>query len=140
MDRNQEIADVLAGLSLFSDLATPQVRAVVELMDEATFQAGERVLRQGLTGSGFYLILDGEASVLVDGEARATLSRGDFFGEVSILLGEPPTADVVAGSEMRCLVISAAQLDALLMSYPRVMYRMMQAQARRLRRANLWRS
>lgn len=140
MDRYQEIADVLAGLSLFSDLATPQVRAVVELMDEATFQAGERVLRQGLTGSGFYLILDGEASVVVDGEPRATLSRGDFFGEVSILLGEPPTADIVAGGEMRCLVISAAQLDALLMSYPRVMYRMMQAQARRLRRANQWRS
>ncbi|MEA2684087.1 MAG: family transcriptional regulator, cyclic receptor protein [Chloroflexota bacterium] len=140
MDRNQEIADVLAGLSLFSDLATPQVRAVVELMDEASFQAGDRVLRQGLTGSGFYLILDGEASVVVDGEVRATLSRGDFFGEVSILLGEPPTADIVAASEMRCLVISAGELDGLLMSYPRVMYRMMQAQARRLRRANQWRS
>jgi CRP/FNR family transcriptional regulator, cyclic AMP receptor protein len=140
MDRNQEIADVLGGLSLFSDLNSPQVRAVVELMDEASFQAGDRVLRQGLTGSGFYLILDGEATVLVDGEPRATLSRGEFFGEVSILLGEPPTADVVAGTDLRCLVISAAQLDSLLMAYPRVMFRMLQAQARRLRRANLWRS
>lgn len=140
MDRNQEIADVLGGLSLFSDLNSPQVRAVVELMDEASFQAGDRVLRQGLTGSGFYLILDGEATVLVDGEARATLSRGEFFGEVSILLGEPPTADVVAGTDLRCLVVSAGQLDSLLMTYPRVMYRMLQAQARRLRRANQWRS
>jgi CRP-like cAMP-binding protein len=127
-------------LSLFSDLNSPQVRAVVELMDEASFQAGDRVLRQGLTGSGFYLILDGEATVLVDGDARATLSRGEFFGEVSILLGEPPTADVVAGTDLRCLVISAGQLDSLLMAYPRVMYRMLQAQARRLRRANQWRS
>lgn len=140
MDRNQEIADILGGLSLFSDLKSPQVSAVVELMDEASFQAGDRVLRQGLTGSGFYLILDGEATVLVDGEPRATLSRGEFFGEVSILLGEPPTADVVAGTNLRCMVISAGQLDRLLMAYPRVMYRMLQAQARRLRRANQWRS
>ena len=57
---------------------------------------GERILRQGLTGSGFYVILDGTADVRIDGTQRGTLRRGDFFGEVSILLGEPPTADIVA--------------------------------------------
>ncbi len=65
--------------------------------EEAFFPEGERILRQGLTGSGFYVILDGDGRCLHRRHRqRATLHRGDFFGEVSILLGEPPIADVVA--------------------------------------------
>jgi CRP-like cAMP-binding protein len=98
------------------------------------------VLRQGLTGSGFYIILDGEAAVVVNGEERAKLQRGDFFGEVSILLGEPPIADVVAQVPLRCLVMGGPQVEAFFVEHPRVMFRMLQAQARRLRNATLWRS
>ena len=86
------------------------------------------------------MILEGEAEVRVDGQRRATLGRGEFFGEVSILLGEPPVADVVAIGPMRCLVIAGPQVQSFLLSYPPVMYRMLQAQARRLRNANRWRS
>ena len=70
------------------------------------FPEGERVLRQGLTGSGFYVILDGDGG-RPDRRHRsaATLHRGDFFGEVSILLGEPPTADIVATTPLRCLAM-----------------------------------
>jgi len=59
---------------------------------------------------------------------------------VSILLGEPPVADVVALRPMSCLVIAGPQVEAFLVAHPRVMYRMLQAQARRLRNANRWRS
>jgi CRP-like cAMP-binding protein len=86
------------------------------------------------------VILEGGADVIVDGERRAGLQRGDFFGEVSILLGEPPTADVVATSTLRCIVIAGPAVEAFMLAYPRVMYRMLQAQARRLRNANRWRS
>ena len=77
------------------------------------FPTGERILRQGLTGSGFYVILDGAADVRIDGEKRATLARGDFFGEVSILLGEPPTADVVATSTRCAASCSPARTSRL---------------------------
>ena len=96
MATREEIADILAGFTLFGDLQTPQLLGVASIFDEVVFPSGERILRQGLTGSGFYVILDGTADVRIDGQQRATLGRGDFFGEVSILLGEPPTADVVA--------------------------------------------
>ena len=96
MATREEIADILAGFTLFGDLQTPQLLGVASIFDEVVFPTGERILRQGLTGSGFYVILDGTADVRIDGQQRATLGRGDFFGEVSILLGEPPTADVVA--------------------------------------------
>ncbi|OGO57101.1 MAG: hypothetical protein A2V85_17990 [Chloroflexi bacterium RBG_16_72_14] len=140
MATREEIADILAGFALFGDLQTPQLLGVAGLFDEVVFPQGERILRQGLTGSGFYVILEGSADVIVDGTQRATLHRGDFFGEVSILLGEPPTADVAATSPLRCIVIAGPAVEAFLVAYPRIMFRMLQAQARRLRNANRWRS
>jgi CRP-like cAMP-binding protein len=87
MATREELVDALAGFTLFGDLTRPQLPSVVHLMEEVLFAEGERVLRQGLTGSGFFVVLDGEASVVVDGTERAKLTRGDFFGEASILLG-----------------------------------------------------
>jgi CRP-like cAMP-binding protein len=136
----EEIADVLAGFALFSDLQTPQLLGVAGTLDEMFFPEGERILRQGLSATGFYVILEGTADVTIDGTKRSTLQRGDFFGEVSILLGEPPTADVVAVTPMRCLAMSGPAVEPFLLAHPKVMYRMLQAQARRLRNANRWRS
>jgi CRP-like cAMP-binding protein len=140
MAGQDEIVDAIAGFALFADLTTPQLEAVAHIFEERWFPEGERVLRQGLTGSGFYVILDGTCSVRVDGEERATLGRGEFFGEVSILLGESPVADVVALVPLRCLVLPGPAVEAFLIGHPRVMYRMLQASARRLRNANRWRS
>jgi CRP-like cAMP-binding protein len=86
------------------------------------------------------VILEGDANVVIDGMERATLGRGDFFGEVSILLGQPPVADIVATRELRCLVLAGHLVQPFLLDNPPVMYRMLQAQARRLRSANRWRS
>lgn len=140
MATREELADILAGFALFSDLQTPQLLGVAGSFEETFFPEGERIMRQGLTGSGFYIILEGAAEVCIDGTVRSTLHRGDFFGEVSILLGEPPTADIVAVTPLRCLVTPATTVQPFLLSYPQVMYRMLQAQARRLRNANRWRS
>ena len=60
------------------------------------FAEGERSCARASPAPAFYVILDGEAAIVVDGTERARLGRGDFFGEVSIILGESPIADVVA--------------------------------------------
>jgi CRP/FNR family transcriptional regulator, cyclic AMP receptor protein len=86
------------------------------------------------------VILEGDAAAVIDGEQRAKLSRGDFFGELSILLDEPPVADIVALTPLRCLVLPRTQLQEWLVSLPWVGLRMLQAELRRLRTANLWRS
>jgi CRP-like cAMP-binding protein len=140
MATQDEIVDTIAGFAMFADLSTPQLQGVAHRFEEAFFPAGERVLRQGLTGSGYYIILDGEAAVVVDGVERAKLQRGDFFGEISILLGESPIADVVAVGPLRCLVMGGPQVEAFFVEHPRVMFRMLQALARRLRNASRWRS
>ena len=140
MASQDEIVDALAGMALFADLTTPQLKGVAHIFDEAWFPGGERILRQGLTGSAFYVILEGEAQILVDGQQRATLGKGEFFGDVSILLGEAPVADVVAKSPLRVLALAGPQVEAFLKAHPSVMYRMLQALARRLRNANRWRN
>ncbi|HSL97549.1 MAG TPA: cyclic nucleotide-binding domain-containing protein [Candidatus Deferrimicrobiaceae bacterium] len=136
MATRDEIADAIAGLSLFADLSRPQLLGVASRFEEAFFPKDARVLRQGLTGSGFYVILDGEADVIADGVKRATLGRGEFFGEVSVLLGEPPIADVVATRPLRCIVLAGPAVEPFLIDHPRVLYRMLQTQSRRLRAAN----
>ena len=136
----EELVDAIAGFTLFADLTDPQLAGIVHTFEETMFAEGERVLRQGLTGSGFYVILDGEAAVVIDGTERARIARGDFFGEVSIILGESPIADVVALRPLRCLVLAGPRVETFLVDHPRVMYRMLQVQARRLRAANRWRS
>lgn len=135
-----DVVDVLGGLALFADLERPQLESVAHTFDEEMFAEGQRILRQGFTGSNFYVIMDGEAAVRVDGDDLAMLSRGDFFGEVSTLLGEPPTADVVALRPMRCLVLGAGELRTFLLANPSVTFRMLQAEARRLRATIEWRS
>ena len=135
-----EMVDAIAGMALFADLPAPQLESVAHAFEERFFPEGERILRQGIRGSAFHVIVDGEASVVVDGEQRATLGRGEFFGEVSILLGEAPVADVVALRPLRCLVLAGPAVQEFLVAHPPVMYRMLQSQARRLRNANRWRS
>jgi CRP-like cAMP-binding protein len=140
MAGREDLIDAIAGFGLFADLTAPQLEGIVHTFEEIAFAEGERVLRQGLSGGAFHVIVDGEAAVVVDGTERARLGRGDFFGEVSILLGEAPIADIVATRPLRCLVLAGPAVEAFLVAHPRVMFRMLQAQARRLRAANRWRS
>jgi CRP-like cAMP-binding protein len=139
MAQRDEIVDAMASLVLFADLTRPQLEAAAHTFEEEWFSEGQRILRQGFSGSNFYVILEGEAAVKINGETRATLARGEFFGEVSVLLGEPPTADVVALRPLRCMVLAGPDTEPFLIAYPKVMFRILQAQARRLRSANLWR-
>jgi CRP-like cAMP-binding protein len=133
MSQVTQLSDELAGLAMFADLPRPQLEAVAHEFEEVWFGEGERILRQGLTGSGFYVILDGEVAIRAGDRDVAVLGRGDFFGEVSALLGEPPSADVVALHAVRCLHLAGPALHEFLLAHPEVTYRMLLDQTRRLR-------
>lgn len=134
-----DLRDEMAHLALFADLDGPQLEGVAHIFEEVFYPAGTRIVRQGFGGSGFYVILGGEVSVVVDGEARARLVRGDFFGEAAVLLGESPIADIVAQGSLRALHLAGQDLRSFLLAYPRVTYRVLVEQTRRLRNANQWR-
>ena len=131
------IAETLSQLALFADLQPAQVEAIAHEFSEQAFAAEGRVLRQNLSGSGLFVILEGEAAVRLDGQEVARLGRGEFFGEISALTGEAPNADVVATTFLRCLVVPAPQLERFLLEHPTVLLRILKVEVRRLRLAEL---
>jgi CRP-like cAMP-binding protein len=135
-----DLAESLARFNLFADLDRTQLEAIADPDGERSFAAGERIMRRGMSGTGFYVILDGEAIVKVGDDELNRLHPGEFFGEISTLLGEPLTADVIAQTPMRVLEIPGPKLEAFLLRYPRVMYRILLTEARRLQEVLAWRS
>jgi CRP-like cAMP-binding protein len=133
-----DLVGVLQGMSLFADLSRAQLEEVAHTFDEEVFEPDQRVLRRGLRGTSFYVIVDGEAMVLVEGRQIGSMGRGDFFGEISVLLDIPPSADVVAKQTLRCISLPATGLREFLMRHPPVALRMLQVQARRLHDNTEW--
>ena len=129
----EQILERISSFALFADLSEAQLRSIAHEFEETYFAAGERVLRKGISGGGFYLILEGRATARVDGAVANRLMPGDFFGEVSVLLAVAPANDVIAETELRCLVLPAPSLERILVAHPRLAYRMLQAEARKLR-------
>jgi CRP-like cAMP-binding protein len=135
-----DIIESLARLTLFADLTQAQLESITHRFDEEVFAEGQRILRTGLSGGGLYLIIDGEALIRINGQVRARFGPGEFFGEIGVLLGEPPNADVEAATFLRCLEIPGAEVEPFLVEFPRVMYRMLQSEARRLRTTTEWKT
>ena len=140
MTDGRDLVDNLARLALFADLTRPELEALAHTVDEEVFADGQRVLRTGLSGAGFFVILEGQASIQVDGEDRWTLGPGDFFGEASVLTGEPPSADVVAKGLLRCAIVPGPELERFLLGRPHLLLRLLRVEAQRLRSALAWRS
>jgi CRP/FNR family cyclic AMP-dependent transcriptional regulator len=136
----EDVIETIAGFALFADLSVPQREQVVDAFEEMWFSEGDRIIRQGLSGSGLYIILDGKAAIRIDGVDRATLQPGDFFGEISVLLGEAPVADIVAARGLRCLVLPSGQVEDFLKKHPNVMFRLLQGEARKVRNTTKWQS
>ncbi len=68
--------------------------------------AGTQVTKQGEYAGAFFVILDGTAEVVKDGERVATLGPGDFFGEIGMFSSISRVAAVIALSPMRLLVVA----------------------------------
>jgi CRP-like cAMP-binding protein len=132
VEGRSELVEALSRLSLFADLSEAQLQDVAHAADEEVFEEGRRILRENLSGSGLFFILDGEVAVRLAGNELARLGRGEFFGEISVVLPTAPMADVVAASLVRCLVVPSPDVERFLVERPRVLYRMFQAEARRL--------
>jgi len=108
-------ADVLALLRQVPFLAALSPPAPERLSQSAQWveaQAGEAVVRQGDVGGGFYVIAEGQMSVIVDGVLRAhRLGQGAGFGEIALLRNTPPTATVTA--IVPCRLVRVERTDFL---------------------------
>ena len=130
----------LGRLALFVDLPKAQLEEIARTCDEVSFREGEWIIRQGDAHSAVYVIVEGEVAVVIDDEDRRVLSKGSFFGEVSVLLEEPASASIVTRTPVSCLVVPGPEVQAFLVGHPVVTYRILKAEARRLKTASEWRT
>jgi CRP/FNR family transcriptional regulator, cyclic AMP receptor protein len=133
MTAGPDVLESAARLALFADLGKDQLVELAAEMAERSYDEGTWVLRRGDMVAGMHIIVEGEAGVVIDERELATLSKGSFFGEISALLGEPAAADIVARTRLTCLVVPTDAVEPFLLAHPRVMYRMLQTEARRVR-------
>jgi CRP-like cAMP-binding protein len=130
------VAESLARHALFADV--PEATLGDLAIEVQEFAEGEWVLRAGEENCGLHVVLEGEAGVVIDGVERAVVHAGMFFGEISVLLGEPVAADVFARTPLRSAVIDRARLMPFLLANPAVTLRLLQAEVRRLADTNRW--
>jgi CRP/FNR family transcriptional regulator, cyclic AMP receptor protein len=125
--------ELIAGCSLFTGLEPEQLDAVAGRATEVDVPAGRVIARQGEVGTGFFIVADGRVQVIRDGETIATLGPGEFFGELSVLDGQPRVAQVVAVEPTRCLALPSWDFERVLLDEPRVALGILRGLAKRLR-------
>ena len=105
--------DRLRRAPIFAGLSKHELEVLAHHMDELDFRPGETVIKQGGTNHAFYVIVDGQAEVSIDGTSRTLLANGDVFGEISMEEHVPATATVAAKSALQVLVMSREQYRAV---------------------------
>jgi len=126
-------AKALSRVPLFSKLSSSELEHVASNADEVDVPAGRKLTTQGHPGESFYILLDGEAVVEIDGEARRTLKPGDFFGEISMLDRGPATATVKTKGKTKLLVMSHSQFRDTIKSSDGLLVKVLLAMGERLR-------
>ena len=102
-------AEMLKKVPLFAHCSTTSLESVTSNTDEVDVEKGRTLIKQGQPSDTFYVLLDGEADVVIGGEHRRSLGPGDFFGEISMLDRGPATATITTTAPCRVMVMSHAQ-------------------------------
>jgi len=127
--------ELLQNARLFSNFTKSECESVLSTAKTRSFPAGNTIVKEGdLGGVGFYLIMDGQVQVRKGDKVLATLGKGEFFGEMALLLEKdtPRSADVVAIQDTDCLILSRWGLRSAIKTHPDMATKMMAALAQRL--------
>lgn len=128
----------LRRVSLFSTLDPARLKLLAFTSDRARFEPGQTLFRQGEVGDAAYVVLKGEAEVLVEsdvGEVKvATMGCNSIVGEIAILSDTPRTATVRAATELETLKIQKDPFLRLIAEFPEVAIAIMRVLAERLSR------
>ena len=134
--------DLLKGVELFSELNEEQLGMIANLVIVKNYNRDETVVLEGDDSvQALYLIASGSVQVYMTGiDGRETilsfLERGDFFGEMSLIDGEPRSASVRTVTDAKLLVIHRESFLSLIRKTPEIAMALMSELCKRLRKAN----
>jgi CRP/FNR family cyclic AMP-dependent transcriptional regulator len=133
MSRVQGAVEALATIELFQGLDQGQLAKIATMSQRHEFTDGDTVVKDGDTDGRMYVILEGAARVWVGGRPEVQLGPGDYFGEMSLLDGQPRSASVVAIAPMTALSIARFAFLPLLTEHPDIAEELLVEMCRRLR-------
>ena len=135
MSLNEEV-DLLRKIPLFAKIEPSKLKLLAFTSERLTFANGQELFHQGDVGDKAFIIVQGEADVLVDspnGQLKvATLAKNDLVGEIAILIDVPRTATVRAANELTTLAISKDQFFRMITEFPEMAIEIMRELAHRL--------
>jgi CRP/FNR family transcriptional regulator, cyclic AMP receptor protein len=134
-------ATLLAEVPLFATLDDAERALLAAQLDEVQVRAGARVFSRGDPGGAIYIVADGEVQISVEDTTGQrivfeTAGRGDFFGELSLLDGDPRSADALAVKDTRALRVDRQDLALLFRRHPDSAMDVLTVMGRRLREAD----
>jgi len=126
----KNVNEILSSIPLFQDMPQPSLQKFIGALTAVYFTQGERILTKGDVGEIFYIVEDGMVRVhdkgLGDSQVcDSILKQGDYFGEQSLLTGEPQLANVTAMTDCTCLCISRDTFEMTLGPLQQIMDRTM---------------
>jgi CRP-like cAMP-binding protein len=127
----------MARVPLFSRATRKELEFLASRTDEVELKANHTLIKQGTASDCFYVLLEGEARVDVDGKPRPSLHAGDFFGEIGMLDRGLATATVVTTTPARAMVMSHVQFRDAIKTSDSLLSTVLGAAAGRLRRDSI---
>jgi CRP-like cAMP-binding protein len=135
MSLNQDV-EALRSIPLFAKIEPVKLKLLAFTSERLHFAAGDELCRQGDVGDATYIILEGNADILVEtahGRVKvATVGRNDIIGEIAILCDVPRTATVAASTDLQTLKISKDGFFHLVTQFPQIGVEVMHELAARL--------
>jgi CRP-like cAMP-binding protein len=132
----QQDVEVLRKVPLFAKIEPAKLKLLAFTSEHLEFMPGEAICRQGEVGDAAYIVLDGEADVVVQSDQGpmkvANIGKYDIVGEIAILCDVPRTATVLATSRLVALRVSKDGFFNLVTQFPQVGVEVMHELASRL--------
>ncbi len=128
-------AEVIERVPLFANMSQRDVEGIAALFKERHFVAGETITKEGAGGAAFFVIESGQAIVSVGGRQRATLSKGDYFGEIALIDEGARSATITASTDLACYGLTYWEFRPLVQQNATIAWNLLQTLAKRLRTA-----
>jgi CRP-like cAMP-binding protein len=125
----------LRHVPIFGRLAKATLFELARRTNEVAYPAGATLVREGDPGDALCIIASGTVEVHKHGRVVAKMTAGEFFGEISLIDGEPRSATVVAADDVVLYTLSSSDFDALL-NVPYVARAVLKSLAKRVREAH----
>jgi small-conductance mechanosensitive channel len=122
-ERAAEVQRLLAGIDLLMALTDGERASLVQSSQECLYGQGETIVQQGQPGTSMFVVCSGGARVIVQpsGQEVAVIQPGGYFGEMSLLTGEPRSATVVAIEDSVLVEITADAFRGVVLADPAIL-------------------